>query len=60
MNKIRSVRELRTAIGIRMKALAKERDKLDELISEADQLRDNIETALADMDHARDSLSELV
>lgn len=57
---IKTTRELRKAIGTRMKALAKERDRLDELIAEAEQLKDNIEAALSDMDHARDSLSELV
>ena len=57
---IKTTRELRKAIGVRMKALARERDRLDELISDAEQLKDNIETALLDMDQARDSLSELV
>lgn len=44
----------------RMAGVAKERDKLDELISEMEGLRENCRTAYDDMQRARDSLSELV
>ena len=44
----------------RQKAIAKERDKLDELISELTSLRDCCERAWDDLQMARDALSELV
>jgi len=50
---IRQIEKRRVAVG-------KERDKLDELIGELTQLRDNCQTAYDDLWHARDALSELV
>jgi hypothetical protein len=47
-------------IEMQMKAIADERDKIDDLISELSQLRDNCQTAYEDPYHARDALSELV
>lgn len=43
-----------------MKAVAAERDKLDDTISELHQLRESCDTAYCDLHHARDALSELV
>ena len=43
-----------------MKAVAKERDSLDDTIGELGQLRDGCQTAWDDLQHARDALSELV
>jgi len=47
-------------ISKRMDAVGKERDKLDDLITELGQLRDNCDTAWCDLQNARDALSELV
>jgi hypothetical protein len=43
-----------------MQGVAKERDKLDELISELNQLKESCDKAYDDMQSARDALSELV
>ena len=40
--------------------IAKERDKLRDLIGEIEGLADNCDTAVEDLEHAADSLSELV
>ena len=50
---IKEIEKRQTAVG-------RERDKLDDLISELEQLRDNCQTAWDDLQHARDALSELV
>lgn len=47
-------------IETHMAAIAKERDKLDEAISEMEGLRENCDSAWNDLQSARDSLSELV
>jgi hypothetical protein len=47
-------------IETRMAGIAKERDKLDEAISEMEVLRENCDTAWNDLQSARDALSELV
>lgn len=47
-------------IDKRKASIAAERDRLDELISEAEMLRDNCDSAYASLEDARDSLSELV
>jgi HPt (histidine-containing phosphotransfer) domain-containing protein len=44
----------------RMIAVGKERDKLDELIGELEQLKWNCEEAYDNLQRARDALSELV
>lgn len=41
-------------------AIAAERDKLDEAISEMEALRDSCQQACEDISNARDALSELV
>jgi len=43
-----------------MKGIAKERDLLDSLISEAEDLRENCDTAWNNLQDARDGLSEMV
>ena len=43
-----------------MLGVAKERDKLDTLISEAEDLREDCEEAWDHMQRARDALSEMV
>lgn len=43
-----------------MKAVAKERDKLDEAIADMEQLRECCDRAWEDLQSARDALSELV
>lgn len=52
--------EAKMAIEQRMMAVAEERDKIDDLISELQQLRENCETAYDCLWTARDALSELV
>lgn len=47
-------------IELRMKAVAAERDKLDEFISELEQLKWNCQEAYDSLHTARDALSELV
>lgn len=47
-------------INTRMKAVGAERDKLDDLISDLEHLRDNCRSAHDDLQSARDALSELV
>jgi len=47
-------------IEVRMAAVAKERDKLDDAISEMEGLKENCETAYDALQTARDALSELV
>ena len=47
-------------IDAQMKAVGKERDKIDELIGELTDLMDNCDTAYQALWHARDALSELV
>jgi len=47
-------------IDAQMKAVGKERDKIDELIGELTDLRDNCDTAYQALWDARDALSELV
>lgn len=44
----------------RQAGVAAERDKLDNLISEAEGLRENCNTAWDDLQSARDALSEMV
>lgn len=44
----------------RKKAIAKERDKLDEAIEEMEGLRDDCEEAWRLLDDARDALSKIV
>ncbi len=44
----------------RENAVAKERDKLDELISELGDLREDCDEAWENLQSARDALSELV
>lgn len=63
MNKIKPTMSIKTAmkqIEKRMIAVGKERDKLDEMIGELEHLKENCQTAYDDLQHARDSLSELV
>lgn len=52
--------EIINKIEAHMKAIAAERDKIDDTISELSQLKDNCDTAYDDLHHARDALSELV
>ena len=47
-------------IGIRMQAVAAERDKLDDFIGELEQLKENCSEAYYCLQRARDALSELV
>ena len=47
-------------IGIRMQAVAAERDKLDDFIGELEQLKENCSEAHDCLQRARDALSELV
>ena len=47
-------------IEIRMKAVAEERDKLDDLIGELVELKEGCEEAYDCLQRARDALSELV
>jgi hypothetical protein len=44
----------------RQAAIGKERDKLDDVISELEGLRESCERAYDDLQSARDALSELV
>ena len=61
MNK-RTIQSLDKKIKQRQDAVAKERDKLDELIAEIEQLRETFDQAWEALQsaRARDSLSELV
>ena len=43
-----------------MKAIAIERDKLDELIGDADSLKNDCEEAYQELENARDALSRTV
>ena len=56
----KSINAIIRDIDKRMAAVAKERDKLDELICELEHLKYNCQTAWEDLQHARDALSELV
>jgi hypothetical protein len=47
-------------IKLHQDAIARERDNLDDLISELEHLRDNCQTAYDNLWYARDALSELV
>lgn len=47
-------------IDKRMKAVAAERDKLDELIRDLEALKENCEEAYDHLQRARDALSEIV
>lgn len=47
-------------IEVRMQAVATERDKLDDFISELEQLKENCAEAHDCLQRARDALSELV
>lgn len=53
-------KETMEAIEVRMKSVAEERDKLDELIGELEQLKENCSEAHDCLQRARDALSELV
>ena len=53
-------KSIKKEIQKRMDAVAKERDKLDDLISEVTDLRDDCEEAWDCLVNARDALSELV
>jgi hypothetical protein len=47
-------------IEVRQTAIAKERDKLDAMISEMAELKDCCDRAWDDLQSARDALSEMV
>ena len=53
-------RKLIQRLDGRMKAVAKERDRIDALISEYDTLRENCDVAWEHLQNARDELSQLV
>jgi hypothetical protein len=48
------------AIEARMKAVAKERDKIEDMIGDLDGIRDSCDRAYYALQDARDALSELV
>jgi len=54
------ISELIKEIQLAMDRVGVERDRIDDIISNAEQLRDNCQTAYDDLWHARDALSELV
>ena len=54
------IKTLQNELKTLMERIAKNRDSLDELIADAEGLRDNCNSALIDMNNARDSLSEMV
>ena len=54
------IKKLQKEIAKRMTGVAIERDKLDEIIANATQLRENCDEAWDHLDRARDALSELV
>lgn len=56
----KSINSVIKELDKRMQGVAKERDKLDDLISELEHLRENCRAAYDDMQSARDHLSELV
>lgn len=47
-------------IKVRQKNIAAERDKLRDLISEAESIVENCDSALLDLENAADTLSELL
>ena len=55
-----SIRTIDKEIARRQAAVAKERDKLDEVIGDMEALRESCEDAWNHLQDARDSLSELV
>jgi hypothetical protein len=59
MNK-RTIQSWDAKIKVRQDAVAKERDKLDEVIEEINGLRDSCDRAWDALQNARDALSELV
>lgn len=56
----KKVANLLKQIDERMKGVASERDKLDEMISTAEALKEDCENAYDALQDARDALSELV
>lgn len=54
------MKEVIAELDTRMKAVAAERDRLDEFIGETEHLRENCRSAWEDLQRARDALSELV
>lgn len=54
------IKEMKFELSKSMNAIAEERDKIDDLISEAMNLRDNCDRVYEDLEHARNALSELV
>lgn len=58
--KIRTAKTLACQIEACKARMAKERDKLRDLVSDAEALRDNYDTALDDLDRAADAISQYV
>lgn len=56
----RQIRNWERALEARQDAVAKERNKLDTFLDEAEMLRDSCERAWDSLQDARDALSELV
>jgi len=54
------IKKLQKEIAKRMAAVAIERDKLDEVISDATDLREDCDEAWDHLQRARDALSEMV
>lgn len=55
-----SIEKLMTELKEREEAIGKERDKLDELISSAQDLLDDCVDAIFNLQEARDALSKVV
>ena len=56
----RQIQSWMKTIEKRQQAIAKERDKLDEVIAEMEGLKESCDRAHDSLQHARDALSELV
>ena len=54
------LKEFIEEVKIRMESIGNERDKINELIVEMSELKENCDDALDSLENARDSLSELV
>lgn len=56
----KKLKKIQNELAVRMAAVALERDKLDEFISEFEELREDCDNAYDHLQDARDALSELV
>ena len=55
-----SPQKLVKEIDKRLKGLGKERDKIDDLLAEVQQMQDTNDRAIEGLNNARDALSEMI